>query len=685
MLLRNFMEEKQLDYNQPFLSARRFSPTVASSDVKDNKQADNSHNSIPALPFYKSDLKSGPVRTAGTVPFTWEKSPGRPKDERKLQIQALERPPISPKLPPGRIANVKKQTIFKVPQDPVLDRPQTGNALSSSNNVSSSNENVTIFERSKKKLEEKQSFCSEDGDEAYMDALDTLSRSESFFLNCSVSGLSGLDGLDAKQSGTFNTDPETRDFMMGRFLPAAKAMASETPPYASRRQPVARDQSRQRKNLVSEDKQPPVYRLKPNALPYYSHNSVEENVDDGDSDAHKHLSGKVCGLLPRFCLNNSFFLMNPVPEMRIGARVPASSVRRVPAKSSYAGSRSESEEQFKDAYQGRSVGGLPKTEVHEDMSNHKGGSNHINSRKPDGSSLYRRLQGGGISSYQHEFSQSVFHEDKEFLSSKEANNFRVNGVGSHKKVQNSFRDLLVDQSTKSDSGSASPVVEKTLYIDSVHIAESRNSNLSSSDTKGGMDTREIDSEILLKSGEMEEISSVESSLQDVKDLSLAGENVTSKHQTLESDYSCLISSPGGTNQVVKMEVMKDFREDQDLMKDSISLEGSIVSDVRKTNHENHQHPKTDRTEYLRATFPEFPLPPPLPKSPSESWLFRTLPSASLRSQPSRSFLGMQKHQSLQASKKTVLDPKWETIVKTSEQHHGYLRFSEEQLTPIPEK
>ncbi|KAF9587255.1 hypothetical protein IFM89_039527 [Coptis chinensis] len=55
---------------------------------------------------------------------------------------------------------------------------------------------------------------------------------------------------------------------------------------------------------------------------------------------------------------------------------------------------------------------------------------------------------------------------------------------------------------------------------------------------------------------------------------------------------------------------------------------------------------------------QFPLAPPLPKSPSESWLWCTLPSVS--SKNSATF-----HSRKQCSKPPSVDQTWETIVKTS--------------------
>lgn len=351
MLLKNLMEDKQLNFNQPLLSVRRFSSTVAATEVDSKRKNDNSFSNIPPLPTYKSELKSGPLRNPGAVPFVWEQTPGRPKDESKAWSRGPERPPTAPKLPPGRILNAKPQTLDKVCKDPIVAGNQTASILSNPRSVSSLNENVTTLENIKEGLEDKESSGSEDGDVAYLDALDTLSRSESFFLNCSVSGLSGLDSPDIKPSGTFSTDPQTRDFMMGRFLPAAKAMASETPPYASRRQPVAQVQPREVKNIISKDRRPPLYQYRPNvSLQYNLDKGREESEDEHDYVETELLSAKVCGLFPRLGLKNSFCLMNPALRMGVQSRVPASSLRSARTRSSYADARSTAENKVYDFF-----------------------------------------------------------------------------------------------------------------------------------------------------------------------------------------------------------------------------------------------------------------------------------------------------------------------------------------------
>lgn len=340
MLIKNLMEDKQLDFNKPLLSVRRSSSIVSSAE-NEKRKTDKSIPNIPRLPSYKSELKSGPIRNAGTVPFVWEQSPGRPKGESKPRNYVIERPPVAPKLPPGRILKAKNQDSNKVFKDsPVTKHPRK--IPHSSQRVQSSDENVTKT-GSSKHIRKEESSDSGDDDEQYLDALDSLSRTDSFFLNCSVSGVSGLDVPDSKPFGSDPTDPQAREFMMGRFLPAAKAMASETPQHAPKKQqPVTWEKPREIKKVaVTGGKQAPLW-YGSSVIPHYPQQSTEEESDD-EYEEHGRLSANICGLLPRFCLKGSVGFLNPVPGMSVRTRVPMSHVSRTHASSSSAGSCSETE------------------------------------------------------------------------------------------------------------------------------------------------------------------------------------------------------------------------------------------------------------------------------------------------------------------------------------------------------
>ncbi|GAB4859676.1 hypothetical protein Ancab_011155, partial [Ancistrocladus abbreviatus] len=79
---------------------------------------------VPYLPYYKSELKSGPVWDPGPIPFQWEQIPGKPKDEDKPQWMALEYPPLAPKLPSGMILNHIQKPSDKVLNDSGATKPQ---------------------------------------------------------------------------------------------------------------------------------------------------------------------------------------------------------------------------------------------------------------------------------------------------------------------------------------------------------------------------------------------------------------------------------------------------------------------------------------------------------------------------------------------------------------------------------
>ncbi|KAI9176414.1 hypothetical protein LWI28_002493 [Acer negundo] len=662
-------EEVVVEEKWPITKVKREEAVLISSGTSEaevKRKTNNSLRKIPRLPFYKSELKSGPIRNPGTVPFTWEQTPGRPKDGSKSKSQAIERPPVAPKLPPGRILNVKQQALDKGSDSTKSMWTRTGNVPANSQSVSNSHNKVTKCESSIEEMEETASSSTEDSDEAYVDALETLSRTESLFLNCSVSGVSGLDGADLKPSGTFATDPQTRDFMMGRFLPAAKAMASETPPYSTRKPPIAREQPRPR--IISVDKRLPIRQHSPNNVHFPAQDKrLEESDDEDDFDRHENLSSSVCGLLPRFCLKNSFCLLNPVPGMRVQAQEPVVSVRggRAQAWNSYSSSCSDNQnEKVRDAaYERRSR--TQTADIQQTKLELKSEPNQKTYRNKgqnlEGSPLYSRFQGSVKSPSEIQSSQSVFNEPKR-----------------HKE----FRELLTCQSTKWESGAASPI-EKTLYIDSVHKVESPNSNSCSSDTKRLSDDRGDDFDSPVKIREIKGTLTIDSSLQGIKHLNLVDEKGILRHKSLESVDSNFLSSPARSARGMEIDVKSNSTEDQDLCKTFIKLTSPKVSGDEKIDLESQLCMKSiSSPESSHDNYSQLLLPLPLPKSPSDSWLKRTLPTVSKKNSPSWSSLGPCDYTTVQASSKTSsVNPKWETIVKTS---NGHLRFSEELLAPIPE-
>ncbi|KAJ6319678.1 hypothetical protein OIU78_015151 [Salix suchowensis] len=635
------MEKKQLDFNQPLLSVRRFSSTASTKEAKIKRKSDGAPSKIPPPPVYKPELKSGPLRNPGTVPFVWERSPGRPKDESKPQTRALQRPPAAPKLPPGRILDAQQQASAK-----------------------------------REAIKDASSSSSEGGDEAYADALDILSRSESFFLNCSISGVSGLDGPDLKPSGAFFTDHHGQDFMMARFLPAAKAMASETPPCFTRKQPAVQEVPRQMAKATGVERRP-LNRCSPKNIPNYAQaDSVEDSEDeDHDSDGPDHPSLKLCGLLPQLCSQNSLCFMNPVLGMRKQGQEPISSVFTTKFGSSNAASRNvTAHERQRNA-------------MHEKRESIKFACKTENKR-PDESSARKGWHSKVASPNDSQFPRSVHEEQRCAEAPDKCRNSGASDFIPCEKGSTIFRELLANESIEWESASAVSVAEKTLYIDSMHTVKPQNSNLSSPDARGLSECSKDGVEILVKNREIEETDYVNSTILDSKHLSAVGEKTKLRPDNLESDEDNLQVS----NTLISPKVDKDGKvdlEDNKLGSFESShvctqdSSGEVAGDG-KVDLESQLCRKLRNEESSAGCNTQLLLPPPLPKSPSESWLKRTLPILSSRNSSSRSPLGMHLHSRVQASKTLSIDPKWETIVRTTNVQHGHLRFSEELLTPIPE-
>ncbi|KAL9683692.1 hypothetical protein QQ045_015520 [Rhodiola kirilowii] len=636
------MEPKKLDFNRPVLSVRRFGPTAAETENK--ARTDIAQNNFPAVPFYKADLKSGPLRNPGTIPFVWEQTPGRPKHERKSIYQNSELPPIAPRLPPGnrRDANEKLE--------PVRSQNRLTTDVSRSTNLNTSHKSVNPSDVKTVKLgstqegrSETEIVSSEDDDDAYVDARDTLSRSESFFDNCSLSGLSGLDGSDAILTGIVSADPQMVDFMMGRFLPAAKAMASEAPPHSSKKMYALNEQPKQAKGAVNAAKRNSTPDIKSNLLRHYIQNDIEEDREEDmdDEDYQSIIASKGCGFLPRFCL------LSPVPGLRILPQTRARSVRRVPANS------------FKTAHRTKCVTKISSAADHTTTENLEEMSN------PSIESASTRDESFHCTS----------HDEKQFAGtcseSKPAKNF-----ASGPEAFRTFQVFLMDQNADHESPPESPMVEKTLYIDSGHGTRQSETPSSLAVTEDSKRNTENCEQFHDKIDISADSPSRGSSLQEIEHLSIADENKAVKavimgpFDTVESqaivshqNSKFVTGGEGGfSDKGVTTSEDSNVFQDRDIKNQQLHL---VSSNKTPTGCAYHQ----------------LPLPPPLPNSPSDSWLCRALP----RNQ-TKSYHGspMQVYSKPRALKQNHVDPKWETMVKTSKPQRRHHRYSQEMLTSIPE-
>lgn len=351
------MEEKRLDFDAPLLSVRRLSSTLASSErrlsstlasserpnkMKTGKTRPNRQHS---LRIRKSEWDLPDVTKPAAVPFQWEQTPGRAKDENAPHHRPPEEPSTTPRLPPGRLSGVQKRVSSEIFEDK--------NPYGAHIEPSHFKEHTALLESLANGINGTDESGADSEDDAYADAVDTFSQPDSFSWNCSVSGLNGYDGPDAKPTGTFNADPKTRELIMSRFLPAAKAMVLEMPQYVSRKQNVVNEPpARPAKKFYSGELRPlrEQYGLNP-ILSYNKHvGDVEsESEDDGcDVDLGKK-SGKSCGFFPRLCVKNSLFLLNPVPGMKSRESMPGKSRPRAGPP---VGSTSEVKRMARTAYSG---------------------------------------------------------------------------------------------------------------------------------------------------------------------------------------------------------------------------------------------------------------------------------------------------------------------------------------------
>ncbi|AES89792.1 uncharacterized protein [Medicago truncatula] len=695
MILQSLMEEKQLDFDQPLLSVRRASSTE-SSENNNKRKTEKPVSKRTRLPAYKSELKSGPVSNPGTVPFVWENSPGRPKDEGKLQTRDIEEPLVAPKLPPGRVLKVKQRDFDKIPKGTSVSQSRTGSTVSNSMSVASLESKEENHDSRNEVVPKKESSGSDHEDETYVDALDTLSRTESFFMNCSVSGLSGYGDREVQPPESFSADQQARDFMIDRFLPAAKAMASETPhiQYASRKPAVRQEQPRQVRKVESGAKPRPVDQKWQKVMPHYVQVTDREESEDesDDNDTYESYAPKVCGLFPRFCL------LNPLQGLKMEDKIVNSSIHGV---------------------QGKSIASHRRT-----VKEHPRTANY--GKK----------------------SQSGFTKEKDILCIQEK---PKRDIDPHRR---GCDKLPASVRTRFDSTCESPVVEKTLYVDSVQKA--------SSEMKCPTDRREDDFEALRKDGSINTNLSIESSMEDSKHMVVVGGKPGLQPKgSVFLDSSLLVCSDR-SNDAMQMKKMtnhsnkintekqgsnldhgfsetagpkmaghKKIESNNEVPSNKLSSNGLIqnpdplrnlklasdsefvlksqcaaklvdqecanvhdsnvnrsnltslkVVGGRKNDSENPFPMKLGHTKTSNTSSVKHPLALPSPKAPSESWLKRTLPTVSSKNMSSRSNLAAGIYAPTQTPNAAPLNPKWEIIVKTNA-HHGHMRLTEE-LAPIPE-
>nr|GMD06642.1 uncharacterized protein LOC109162477 [Ipomoea batatas] len=545
------MEKKQLNFNAPLISVRRMSSIVSQPEEVIRKTIGKAPpNRLQSLPVLKCKRDMGEVTKPAAVPFVWEQTPGRRKAENERKTYAAyEEPSTTPKLPPGRMRDSIRFYSG--------ERPRSQNIYNAHHPW---NDHAALLDSLVESMYTKGESDGESGDDAYSDANDTLSPSESLSLNCSISGLSGYQGLDVKPSGAFSVDVQTRDFMMSRFLPAAKAVVLETPQYVPKKELVVAEQPKPPvKKVAPVEKKPlPIHKYEPHIISHYS--KYTENI------------------------------------------------------------ASESED-----------------EMDENVTEKQ-------HKRSDGLSPHRNSRSGAISPYRNVAPRSPFNEGARFL-----------GVPREvEKASGYVQDTPRKSTGKIASDSRGSVEEKTVYVDSVNNVEIPRSDLASSKPKSAVTGSNENLKKLIRNIRVEENRAAKSCTQHVKGPNVVDVRRKFNPESLELAEKVLAS----TTCVSKLRGLTE-KKDAKLNSDSNQQFGSSELAIVCTNTGNEDNSKPDEDNPS-----ESPLPPPLPKSPSESWLWRTLPSVPLQN-PQKP-----------RSNATKTATKWETIVKSSNLHHDHTRYSE---------
>ncbi|XP_050367820.1 uncharacterized protein LOC126786134 [Argentina anserina] len=700
------MERRNLNFSAPLLSVRRITASPVSTSSDSGRVTPRLANGRHTLPLPKSDFSLQQVTKPVAVPFHWEDIPGRSKDE-EPKIQSREEPSVTPRLPPGKLVEVKKKPLGKEEADQKAMRPSLKSF--------SSNETATEAKCSKEGGNERRASKFEDENDVYSDAHETLSPpTESFSMNCSAAGTCQSHSANVKPS----IDPQTRDFMMKRFLPAAKAMALETPHISIKKQQhtVPHEQPRKVTRVIRQDTSPlPNQQRSHMELVQYGQYKEEEEseAEEDEYDDPGYIAPKGCGLFPRLGLRNSLCPL-PVPAMKARARalISCSSNAAIPGKTTHSRSHSQPLKQGMKITNSQShsqplnkaikpannqshsqplnkvikpansqSNGQPLNKRDQDaayylkadrrcfsgelprlVNNQAAHSNlfRLSGEQPKGrASPFRQSRSPCISPYRNERPKSPFTGGG-FLGVPKEENVKVSSskFNMNDKVGPKSQEVLSHQRNKQGSYTVIPMIEKTLYVDTVNTTKKSCLNSSSLYTKERVDSAVEDIRTLLKRSGMEQMSTDESLFQDIKCLTNFESNGVSEPAVLESvedsssSFSDISHIKGQVVAVEDSQLGVDTRSD-DIIKEDPGNASIIVI--------------------------QSPLPPPLPKSPSQSWLSSTL-SSTPSSKPVST--GTKRHSKRSSSKPSSAGTKWETIVKTSNLHHDHVRFSEELITHV---
>ncbi|KAL0534999.1 hypothetical protein IC582_029309 [Cucumis melo] len=664
------MEERKLNFNAPLMSVRRFSKAASSIYKANEKKSENSHFSRRStFPVSRPQFNLDQVTEPVAVPFYWEQIPGRAKNDSGSASPEVQLPH-----PPERTCSTPRLSFGTA-----LDANKYSSEMEAchQDGCESSSSNAIVVRLESAKASGARSLASEndDGDDDdFSDARETLSLTGSFSVNnCSVSGISGYNGPMVKPSGTFRTDPQTRDFMMSRFLPAAKAMVLEPAKYSLKKKLVAVEQPRQVKK-VENRRMSPIKRLDSTLLLQYGKDEVHgvdevdeesDSVDD-EYDNSGNISARGCGLIPNLCFKNSLGLLNPVPGMRIRTEAPMSVTKKVGESSRtlhHPYGQKTNKHAWDTTYKQKSEAAVGSHKLLEVKDKWTGESKHFSSstdlQMKGRSSPFRHSR--AASPFRNEASQSPCRRQP-FVVPKEVDTI------SKSKGDIDFHDTPSIQANKDGVDMASFLMEKTLYIDTASVTETNppfNSAISDDEKKleypNGKDEAACEMRV------MEESTTEEPSFLEIKCLTMVEEGRLEREAAESKSKDAIDYCP-----IVGHGLYEE---------DHTEYTNSGTADEEDYSKANYQLVKVEDPAIVKVTSSISSQPPPLPKSPSESWLWRTLPSVSSKKLLAGSNLGNKLYQKPQ-SPRISASTKWETIVKSSNLRHDHVRYSEELIPRV---
>lgn len=517
----------------------------------------------------------------------------------------------------------------------------------------------------------------DEAEDAYSDALDTM---------CSHSQESGSDG------GGFSTDPHTRDFMMNRFLPAAKAMAFTYTPKKQSPKPAPKQVIHTRLSLPPNgvSSSPKIHQQQP-----------ESESDEEDHNGPQVITERGCGLFPRLCFRNYLSLLGPLPSVKLSSPKPN--------KSAYNQSISKSVKKAWDTHMKRLESGSfspQRREGREEKKTKKGDeskrfafSGEIMGRL----SPFRTSRAADVRSRSGELhmfdNKGRAVESKRFAYSGELNRGRLSPLRNTRPAENPKPDLgsrsaelkmaenmrasyprrLANSGDLQRVSLSSPSSPFRPTSRAASISPYRNQFPQSPFRRGAF--LGLPKEENAKAGnKFQQVSGSRRSFSPIPAI-----EKTLYVDSAERGSGYLGSKP----RFHSGEQLRGARwaEEEFSFQDLKSLNNAMALEIleqemcvpRKSKHGQEVkcsetlNAKADTDYSLSSSSAKSPLHPPLPRSPSESWLWRTI---SLQNSFGLKVEANDSEPKISSTSTT----KWETIVKTSKSHHDHARYSEVNFT-----